>query len=295
MRQRLADGLGSRSVTWTTSRSGWNVPPGWRWRSGCSCRRQVAFPVARAPPIGDLGRPLADHHHAGIRPRHCALRAALRPAVRSAGQFPAQFAPPLDVDRLVDRLVRHPHLRSVRTRTQPGRICFGDHNASRSLMTRRQSSPLIANFGQLQPAGANEPLADARRPAGNQSRPPLLFTSRHTVDGARPRPQAISLSERPNSTPTRISSRSSNDSRFGEGSHTTSLRVTPPQSRRTIVIAPLRRIDLLEDLPIRRSLRRQPNDLPPQITIQPPPRSLCHHNLLVRASRPSSRTVAVIS
>src|SRR6266852_2300835 len=79
---------------------------------------QVAFPVPGHRPVRDLGGPLADHHHvldpaaplAGL-PAGPAQRPP-RPQARR--QLPAQRPPALHVDRLVDRLVRHPHLRLVR-------------------------------------------------------------------------------------------------------------------------------------------------------------------------------------
>ena len=79
---------------------------------------QVAFPVAGHRPVFDLGGPFGDHHHV----RGCWPRRSTRPwwsALGAAGaqtavQFTAQPTSALDVQRLVDRLVRHPHLRPVR-------------------------------------------------------------------------------------------------------------------------------------------------------------------------------------
>jgi hypothetical protein len=76
---------------------------------------QVAFPVAGHRAVGGLSGPLADHDH--VRDAAAALILAAfgapdGPAGAQAGsQVTAQRAAALDVDRLVDRLVRHPHLR----------------------------------------------------------------------------------------------------------------------------------------------------------------------------------------
>src|SRR5664280_479756 len=76
----------------------------------------VALPVARNGTIVCFGRPLGDHDHPRQAP------ALLRPALgtaggasgtQTAGELPAQLAAALDEERLVDRLVAHPHLRVV--------------------------------------------------------------------------------------------------------------------------------------------------------------------------------------
>jgi hypothetical protein len=61
----------------------------------------------------------------------------------------------------------------------------------------------------------------------------LPFTSRDTVDGARPKPVAIARNDSPASNPLRICSRSAADKRAGDGSHST-RRVMPPASRITV-------------------------------------------------------------
>jgi hypothetical protein len=61
----------------------------------------------------------------------------------------------------------------------------------------------------------------------------LAFTSRDTVDGARPNRPAITRNDSSASKPPRIASRSAADNRAGDGSHTT-RRVIPPASRITV-------------------------------------------------------------
>jgi hypothetical protein len=77
---------------------------------------EVAFPVARHGTVVDLGGPLGDHDHPRdtAPPLGGAALAALGAArTQASGQFTAQLAAALDVERLVDRLVTHPHLRIV--------------------------------------------------------------------------------------------------------------------------------------------------------------------------------------
>jgi hypothetical protein len=68
-------------------------------------------------PVLDLGRPLTDHDH--VRdPAAALIGAAFRapdrpPGPQTRGQLPAQRPTGLDIQRLVDRLVRHVHLRPV--------------------------------------------------------------------------------------------------------------------------------------------------------------------------------------
>src|SRR5664279_5075692 len=76
----------------------------------------VALPVARNGTIVCFGRPLGDHDHPRQAP--ALLRPALAAAggasgTQTAGELPAQLAAALDEERLVDRLVAHPHLRVV--------------------------------------------------------------------------------------------------------------------------------------------------------------------------------------
>src|SRR3712207_223269 len=74
--------------------------------------------MTRHRAVLDLGRTVADEDHV-LDPGLPLLSAAVRLAERTAGaqtlrQLTPQGAAALDVDRLVDRLVRHPHLRLIR-------------------------------------------------------------------------------------------------------------------------------------------------------------------------------------
>src|SRR3712207_7712703 len=71
--------------------------------------------MTRHRAVLDLGRTVADEDHV-LDPGLPLLSAAVRLAERTAGaqtlrQLTPQGAAALDVDRLIDRLVRHPHLR----------------------------------------------------------------------------------------------------------------------------------------------------------------------------------------
>lgn len=78
---------------------------------------EIALPMARHRAVVDLGGPLGDVDH----PRDpspaidaAALLAGGAPRAKASGQLTALLAPALDEQRLVDRLVAHPHLRVVR-------------------------------------------------------------------------------------------------------------------------------------------------------------------------------------
>ena len=75
---------------------------------------QVAFPVSRNRSVRSLGGPLADHDLGAYKLFAAAPAAGPRHAQRPPGaqacrQRAAQGPPPLDVQRLVDGLVRDPH------------------------------------------------------------------------------------------------------------------------------------------------------------------------------------------
>jgi len=79
---------------------------------------QVAFPVTGHRPVLDLGRPVADHDHRIDEPGSAGGRVTVRlaagaPGAQRGGDLPAQAAAGLQVERLVDRLRAHPHLRLV--------------------------------------------------------------------------------------------------------------------------------------------------------------------------------------
>src|SRR5215210_9474646 len=69
---------------------------------------QVALPVTRYGPVGDLDRAFADHHH--VRDPTTSLLGAVGatgsttdpPGPQTLGQVSAQYATGLDVERLID-------------------------------------------------------------------------------------------------------------------------------------------------------------------------------------------------
>jgi hypothetical protein len=75
---------------------------------------EIALPVARDRPVVGFGGPLADHHLAGDVAAGLLAGASTRHAQRPAGtqardQLALERTATLDVERLVDRLVRDPH------------------------------------------------------------------------------------------------------------------------------------------------------------------------------------------
>ena len=75
---------------------------------------EVAFPVSRNSSVLGLGGPLADHDVGAYKLLAATTAASPRRAQRPPGaqagrQLTAQCPPPLDVQRLVNRLVRDPH------------------------------------------------------------------------------------------------------------------------------------------------------------------------------------------
>jgi hypothetical protein len=94
-------------------------------RAAVRANDQIAFPVARDGTVLDFGGPIANHQHRRLEPRTALVRTALRSAdcpacAQTPGQLAPQFAAALDVEGLVDRLVRHVHLRAIgKPQTQP--------------------------------------------------------------------------------------------------------------------------------------------------------------------------------
>ncbi|GAA4764214.1 hypothetical protein GCM10023329_07510 [Streptomyces sanyensis] len=79
---------------------------------------QIAFPVARDGPVVGLGGTVTDHHHVLDRTMLASVGLAARAAAgasgpQGSGKLAAEFTAALDVERLVDRLVGHVHLRPV--------------------------------------------------------------------------------------------------------------------------------------------------------------------------------------
>ena len=194
---------------------------------------QVAFPVPGHRPVFDLGGPLADHDHARD-PAPCAHgcgvgRRMARPVRRQRSQLPAQRAAALHIQRLVDRLVRHPHLRMVRelgfqpgadllrgpVLPQPGRHLVPQHRAGHQLGGPRQARRSCAIRS----------AAEARYPTETR----LRASSRLTVEGARPRWRAIWRTPSPTAAPAAISSRPASDRNRPDGGTGRRGR-TPPRS-----------------------------------------------------------------
>jgi hypothetical protein len=78
---------------------------------------EVAFPVARDRPVFDFSGTLGDHDHV-VDPVITASQGVVTLSSRATAsqasrQLPAQLAPPLDEERLVDRLVAHLHHRII--------------------------------------------------------------------------------------------------------------------------------------------------------------------------------------
>ena len=75
---------------------------------------EVAFPVPGYRAVGDLGGPVADHDHRIDETVRALIWAAVRSASRAArskclGHFAFESTAGLEVQRLVDRFVAHPH------------------------------------------------------------------------------------------------------------------------------------------------------------------------------------------
>ena len=184
---------------------------------------QVAFPVAGHGPVVDLGWAVADQDHVLDplpRRRWSACRRGLRsarPVRRQAGQLAAEPAAALDVQRLVDRLVRHPHLRIVgKVLPQPSRDLLGAVFSLSRAWTSRRSRRFTASF-----AGRARPPARALWSARcwavlaryRPREPALRRSSRLIVDGLRPSTPAIARIPAPAARRHAISSRSASASR----------------------------------------------------------------------------------
>ena len=95
--------------------------------------------------------------------------------------------------------------RSGYSRANHAEICSGDHLASSFLSTARRKRRHRANFARFGRSERRRAPRSATR-ARYFVRPPLAFTSRHTVDGERPRDPAIVRMESPAARPREISS-----------------------------------------------------------------------------------------
>src|SRR4249920_3524576 len=108
-------------------------------------------------------------------------------------------------------------------------ICVGDHSSASSqdstCARSRGHRASLATFGRRARSLARR---CARQPR-YLLRPPLAWTSREIVEGARPTRPAMARNDRPASRPERISSRSVADNLADDGSHSI-RRATPPAS-----------------------------------------------------------------
>ena len=210
---------------------------------------------------------------------------APRPAQRPPGpqarrQLPAQRPAALHVERLVDRLVRHPHLRIVRELPpQPSRDLLRRPVLLQPGLHPAPAAPSFpasfAVFGRARPrprACACAATARYRPPAPGCS----ARTSRLTVDGARPSRAAIARSDSPAASPTAISSRSATD-RYRPLARPRPVRLHPARlpeprqrrhradpRRRPRLLHPQPRPDPIPELHLHRPRRRRTPTSPQQ-------------------------------
>ncbi len=150
-------------------------------------------------------------------PRCLPLRATLcTPGPQAAVQLSSQLTPALDEQRLVDRLVAHPHRRIVRVlEAQPpgdllGRPCLVEPELD--LIAQRGAHD---ELGDLRPAGA------ARGPCVRldglvRGETSVRLHLLETVETARPMRHAMEANVSPWAIPTLISSRSTSESRAAD-------------------------------------------------------------------------------
>jgi hypothetical protein len=164
-------------------------------------------------PIGRLGRSLADVE--GVAELASTLGEALGsgiahrpPGAQATLQLPAERAAALDEQRQVDRLVRHPQHQILRGgQRQPAGDLLGRPPQGQLGLDHRPQPRLDCQLGRLGPLGPPK-RGGVGRLGPVATRPPLLASSRDTVDGARPSRLAIARQESPAATPRLISSRS---------------------------------------------------------------------------------------
>ena len=226
----------------------------------------------------------------GIWPRvsSAALVAALRAAgAQTAVQLAAQLAAALHVERLVDRLVRHPHARIVaELGGNRQAICSGDHQASRSAITRAHNSGVAASLVAWG-AGPARRLGDARRAAdthlGRRWLRLLARSSTLPAPAGDPTWRTNRLARAP-SGPRRAPQR---QPRRGRNPHPiTAIHATHRGQHPTH--RHLRTQHRRTDLSLRPPQRRQPIDPATQLSIKT--RQPHHHNPLEQTARKSSLT-----
>jgi len=122
----------------------------------------------------------------------------------------------LGVERKVDRFVRHPHRRIVGVLdAQPASDLFRRPELVEFPLNNLTQNRILDHLGQLRRLARTTTDASAvtaRYPA----RPPLAFTSRDTVEGARPSRRPIARNDSSRASPREISSRSSTERRFSD-------------------------------------------------------------------------------
>ena len=144
------------------------------------------------------------------------------PAAQIGRQVLAELASGLDEQRLIDRFVRHPHLRPVRElrrAVSPRSVSVTNAHAtrrSRTHVTRRRPPTWLAwGVDTPHPPAAQRPTPDSA--GGHHCEPPRATPSR---SGA-PTPRPIAANDKPYANPARISSRSASDNQRTERQRTT--------------------------------------------------------------------------
>src|SRR6266550_5302567 len=121
---------------------------------------QIAFPVPWHRAVLGLCRSFADHQHRGLEALTSLVGSALRPADSAAGaqtpgQFSTQLAAALDIEGLVDRLVRHAHLRLLRElQPQPAADLFRAPSSAKTVRDRLPQPRVLCDLAPLRPTPA---------------------------------------------------------------------------------------------------------------------------------------------
>ena len=195
-------------------------------------QQQIPFPMARDGAILDLGRPLGDHHHVGDPPAivHPSVRFAARaPGPQARRQLAAQLPARLHIQRLINRFMTDPHARIIRELApQPRGDLLRRAAVHQPPLDLPQQPRMRREFRRLRPPRRllRVTLALQRPIATPPPAPSDLPPHRRAMP---PNTRAICASLSPTAIPTRIRSRSSNESRCGDCS--TRRRITTTSSR----------------------------------------------------------------
>ena len=170
---------------------------------------------------------------AGGLPGRAAWPAQRPPRPQAGRQLAAQRPAALDIQGLVDGLVRHPHLRLVREVDQPGGVTDLPRRpllASSQCSTRARSTGSASQPGRLRPP--RPVLRRGLRPRARYRPLVVRFraTSRQIVDAGRPSCRAMARNGWPAARPTAISSRSATP-RYRRPTGRVPLAFTPPACR----------------------------------------------------------------